>query len=224
MKVLLLNGSPRSSGCVYVALREVANALNENGIETEIMQVGSGAVRGCIACGACETMGKCVYDDVVNEVAAKFRTADGLVVGSPVYYGSANGTVVSLLDRLFYSTTFDKRMKVGACVVSCRRGGNTATFDQLNKYFSISNMPIATSSYWNQIHGSTAAEAMEDKEGLYTMRNLGNNMAFLIKAIALAKEQYGLPDPGTPARTDFFKPQCETCSEEPANDDVFVER
>lgn len=192
-KVLLLNGSPKANGCTAAALDEMARVLNEEGIETEIIQVGSKAVRGCVSCGYCETAGKCVYDGIVNDVAAKFREADGLVVGSPVYYGSPNGTILSLMDRLFYSTHFDKHMKVGAAVVSARRGGNTASFDVLNKYFSISEMPIATSTYWNQVHGFTADDVKKDKEGLQTMRNLARNMAFMIKAIADAKEKYGIP-------------------------------
>ena len=206
MKVLLLNGSPHKDGCVAVALGEVEKALNENGIETEVICVGGQAVRGCVACGACGRLGKCVIDDVVNEVAAKFEKADGLVVGSPVYYGSPNGTLLSLLDRLFYSSQFDKRMKVGASVVSCRRGGNTASFDVLNKYFTISEMPVASSCYWNQIHGNTAEEARADKEGMMVMRTLGNNMAFLMKAVALAKEQVGLPRREPRVWTNFYKP------------------
>jgi len=193
-KVLLINGSPHSNGCTYTALAEVAEQLNKDGIETEIIQVGNKEIRGCISCGTCMKNGKCVFDDMVNEVAAKFEEADGLVVGSPVYYGSPNGTLIAFLDRLFYSTRFPKNMKVGASVVSCRRGGNTATFDVLNKYFPISGMPIAASTYWNQVHGFSAEDVKKDLEGLQTMRNLARNMAFLIKAIGDAKEKYGTPE------------------------------
>ena len=193
-KVLLINGSPHSNGCTYTALAEVAEQLNKDGIETEIIQVGNKEIRGCISCGTCMKNGKCVFDDMVNEVAAKFEEADGLVVGSPVYYGSPNGTLIAFLDRLFYSTRFPKNMKVGASVVSCRRGGNTATFDVLNKYFPISGMPIAASTYWNQVHGFSAEDVKKDLEGLQTMRNLARNMAFLIKASGDAKGKYGTPE------------------------------
>ena len=194
MKVILINGSPHTHGCTYTALAEAAKTLNENGIDTEIIQVGNKDVRGCIACGTCREAGKCVFDDIVNEVAPKFKEADGIIIGSPVYYASVNGTMLSFLDRLFYSGSFDKTMKVGAAVVSARRGGNTATFDILNKYFTISEMPIASSRYWNQVHGSCAEDVEKDVEGLQTMRVLGRNMAFLIKSIALGKEKYGLPE------------------------------
>lgn len=194
MKVLLINGSPRPNGCTGRALREVSETLEKEGIETETVVVGNRDIRGCIACNTCSKTGKCVFDDAVNEIAEKFEKADGLIVGSPVYYGSANGTLVSLLDRLFYSTSFDKTMKAGASVVSCRRGGNTATFDELNKYFTISSMPVVSSRYWNMVHGFTAEDVEKDLEGLQTMRVLGRNMAFLLKGIALAKEKYGLPE------------------------------
>lgn len=193
MKVLLLNGSPAAHGCTYTALSEVVKTLEENGIETEIMHVGHLHLRGCINCGKCSELGKCVFDDVVNEVAAKLAEADGLVIGSPVYYASANGTLVSLLDRLFFSNSHDLSMKVGACVVSARRGGCASTFDQLNKYFTISGMPVAPSQYWNSVHGFTPDDVRKDEEGLQVMRALGRNMAFLIKSIALGKEQFGLP-------------------------------
>ncbi|MBQ8088137.1 MAG: flavodoxin family protein [Clostridia bacterium] len=193
MKVLLLNGSPHTKGCTYVALNEVQNTLHEEGIETELIQVGAKDIRGCVSCHRCDQIGKCTFDDIVNEIAEKFEAADGIVVGSPVYYGSPNGTLTNLLDRLFYSTRFDKTMKVGAAVVSCRRSGNTSSFDVLNKYFSISSMPIVTSQYWNNIHGFSAEDALKDLEGLQTMRTLGRNMAFLLKGLALAKAQYGLP-------------------------------
>ena len=207
MKVLLVNGSPHAKGSTYTALKEVALTLEKEGIETEILQVGHQAVRGCIACGKCLEIGHCVFDDVVNEAAEKFEKADGIVVGSPVYYASANGNLISFLDRLFYSTArqFDKTMKVGAAVVSARRGGNTATFDQLNKYFTISGMPVVSSQYWNQVHGNNAEECMQDAEGLQTMRVLGRNMAFLVKSIALGKETYGLPETETRVATNFIR-------------------
>ncbi len=192
-KVLLLNGSPHPNGCTAAALQEMIRVFEAEGVETELIQVGNKDIRGCIACGSCGKTGKCVFNDLVNEVAPKFETADGLVVGSPVYYGSPNGTILSFMDRLFYSTPFSKHLKVGAAVVSCRRGGNTASFDVLNKYFTISSMPVASSSYWNQVHGFTAADVAKDKEGLQTMRNLARNMAFMIKAFADAKEKYGCP-------------------------------
>ena len=192
-KVLLLNGSPRPHGCTAAALGEMEKVLREEGMETELIQVGSRDVRGCIACGRCSKTGKCVFDDIVNEAAPKFEQADGLVVGSPVYYASPNGTILSFLDRLFYSTSFSKHMKVGAAVVSCRRGGNTASFDVLNKYFTISGMPVASSTYWNQVHGFTADDVKKDLEGLQTVRNLARNMAFLIRAIAAEREARGLP-------------------------------
>ena len=191
--VLVLNGSPHTDGCTATALQEVIRTLNQEGIETELLQVGGKNIRGCSACGYCMANGRCVFDDPVNEAAAKLEAADGLLIGSPVYYGSPNGAVLSFLDRLFYSTPFSKHMKVGAAVVSCRRGGNTASFDVLNKYFTISGMPVASSTYWNQVHGFTAEDVKKDLEGLQTMRNLGRNMAFMIRAIADAKEKYGLP-------------------------------
>ena len=205
MKVLLINGSPHAHGCTATALNEVAKTLNENGVETELIQVGHLDVRGCIACGHCYKEGKCVFQDVVNEVAEKFKEADGIVLGSPVYYASANATLTAFADRLFYSSHFDKTMKVGAAVVSARRGGNTATFDQLNKYFSISSMPIVSSQYWNQVHGNNAEQVVQDLEGLQTMRTLGRNMAFLIKSIQLGKEQFGLPEKEPRVGTNFIR-------------------
>ena len=193
MKVLMLNGSPTANGCTYTALSEVAKVLNENGVETEILHVGHLQIRGCINCGKCSELGKCVFDDIVNEVAVKLAEADGLVIGSPVYYASANGTLSALLDRLFFSNRTDLSMKVGACVVSARRGGCSSTFDQLNKYFTISGMPVAPSQYWNSVHGFTPDDVRKDEEGLQVMRALGRNMAFLIRSIALGKEQFGLP-------------------------------
>ena len=192
-KVLLINGSPRANGCTARALKEIADTLHGEGIETELIQVGNLNLRGCVACGFCGKNGRCVVNDKVNEVAPLFEQADGLIVGSPVYYGSPNGTLLSFLDRLFYSTPFSKQMKIGAAVVSCRRGGNTASFDVLNKYFTISAMPVASSTYWNQVHGFTAEDVEKDLEGLQTMRNLARNVAFLIRAIAHEKEAAGLP-------------------------------
>ena len=187
MKVLLINGSPNPRGCTYTALNEVAKTLEQEGIETEIIQVGQKDIRGCIGCRQCKESGQCIFDDFVNEVAPKFNECDGIVIGSPVYYASANGTLISFLDRLFYSTLADKTMKVGAAVVSARRAGTTATFDELNKYFTISQMPIVSSQYWNMVHGNTPEEVQQDLEGLQTMRTLGKNMAFLIKSIQLGK-------------------------------------
>lgn len=204
MKVLMINGSPNARGCTYTALTEVAKTLNEAGVVTEFIQVGNKDLRGCIACRKCKTSGKCAFDDLVNEVAPKLAGCDGIVVGSPVYYASANGTLVSFLDRLFYSTRFDKTMKVGAAVVSARRGGTTATFDQLNKYFTISGMPVVSSQYWNMVHGYTPEDVYADKEGCQIMRTLGRNMAFLIKGIALAKDKYGLPEQEARVTTNFI--------------------
>lgn len=205
MKVILLNGSPNAKGCTYTALEEVANTLNQEGISTEIIHVGNNAIRGCIACRKCKTGGKCVFDDLVNEVSPKFQECDGIVIGSPVYFASANGTLISFVDRLFYSTPGDKSMKVGASVVSCRRGGNTATFDELNKYFTISGMPIVSSQYWNMVHGNSPEEVRRDEEGLQTMRVLGRNMAFLMKSIQLGRGKYGLPDKEERIFTNFIR-------------------
>lgn len=193
MKVLLLNGSPRVNGNTAIALDEMKQVFEEEGLEAEIVMVGNKDVRGCIACGRCAELGKCVFDDVVNELAPKFEAADGLVIASPVYYASANATLIAVLDRLFYSSGFDKSMKVGASVVCARRGGCSATFDELNKYFTISNMPIASSQYWNSIHGREPGEAKMDEEGRQTMRVLARNMTFLMKSIALGKEKFGMP-------------------------------
>lgn len=193
MKVLIINGSPRAGGNTSIALNEMVKVFGAEGVETEVVQIGNKAVRGCIACGSCHETGKCVFDDVVNELAPKFEDADGLVLASPVYYASANATLIACLDRLFYSTGFDKTMKVGASVVVARRGGLTATFDELNKYFTISGMPVASSQYWNGVHGREKGQAAEDLEGLQTMRTLARNMTFLMKSIALGKEKYGLP-------------------------------
>ena len=205
MKVLVINGSPHKSGTTNAALAEAVKTLSGEGIECEIMQVGHLALRGCTACLGCRKAGKCVIDDSVNEAAEKFREADGIIVGSPVYYASPNGTLISFLDRLFYSTPFDKRAKVGAAVVVARRGGCTAAFDVLNKYFSISGMPIATSSYWNQVHGANAEDAPLDEEGMMCMRNLARNMAFLIKSINVGSQTIGLPERESGIRTNFIK-------------------
>jgi multimeric flavodoxin WrbA len=205
MKVLILNGSPRKGGNTSIALDEMVKIFEADGIEAEVVQVGNKAVRGCIACGTCAEKGKCVFDDVVNELAPKFEAADGLVIASPVYYGSANATLIACLDRLFYSTSFDKTMKVGASVVVARRGGLSATFDELNKYFLISNMPVASSQYWNSVHGREAGEAAQDAEGLQTMRVLARNMVFLMKGIALAKEKYGMPEKEEWQPTHFIR-------------------
>ncbi len=202
-KVLLINGSPRADGCTATALEEMVKVFKEEGVETEIVHVGNKDIRGCISCNTCETKGKCVFDDLVNEVSPKFEAADGLVIGSPVYFGSPNGTMLSFLDRLFYSRQFDTQMKVGAAVVSCRRGGNTASFDVLNKYFTISGMPVASSTYWNQVHGFTAEDVKKDAEGLQTMRNLARNMVFMVRAFADGKEKYGLPEMESDSFTSF---------------------
>ena len=203
-KVLLLNGSPHTGGFTATALAEMIGVFETEGIETELIQVGSRNIRGCIACGKCDKLGKCVFDDLVNEVAQKLEKADGLVVGSPVYYGSPNGTIIAFLDRLFYSSgNISKQMKVGAAVVSCRRGGNTASFDVLNKYFTISGMPVASSTYWNQVHGFSADDVKKDLEGLQTMRNLARNMSFMIKAISEAKGNLTWPEEEDGAFTSF---------------------
>lgn len=202
-KVLLLNGSPHAEGCTATALREMIAVFEAEGIETELIQIGNRDIRGCVSCGSCSKTGRCVFNDPVNEVAARFEAADGLVVGSPVYYASPNGTLLAFLDRLFYSTGFSKHMKVGAAVVSARRGGNTAAFDALNKYFTISGMPVASSTYWNQVHGFSADDVRKDLEGLQTMRNLARNMSFLIRAIADGREKYGLPKVENSAFTSF---------------------
>lgn len=205
MKVLMINGSPRLNGNTSIALDEMKKVFEEEGVEAEIAQVGNKNVRGCIACNKCAETGKCVFDDVVNELASKFEEADGLVIASPVYYASANATLIATLDRLFYSTHFDKTMKVGASVVCARRGGCSATFDELNKYFTITNMPIASSQYWNSIHGRAQGEANQDEEGKQTMRVLARNMTFLMKSISLGKEKFGLPKTEEHAWTHFIR-------------------
>ncbi len=205
MKVILLNGSAHLKGCTFRALQEVEKSLNDEGIETEIIFIGNSDNRGCISCNSCQKNGKCVFSDKVNEVAEKFRDADGIVIGTPVYYAGSNGGVLAFLDRLFYSSSFDKTMKVGACVISSRRAGSTSAWDEINKYFGIASMPIATSNYWNEVHGSSPSDVENDLEGLQTMRVLGRNMAFLIKGIHLAKESIGLPVKEDKIYTNFSK-------------------
>lgn len=205
MKVLMINGSPHGEGNTAIALQEMKKVFDKNGIEVEIMHIGNKSIRGCIACNSCAKTGECVFNDEVNKVAAKLEASDGLVLASPVYYASANATLVALLDRLFYSSHFDKTMKVGASVVAARRGGLSATFDELNKYFTISGMPVASSQYWNSIHGRLPGEAEQDLEGLQTMRVLAENMSFLMKSIALGKEKYGLPEKEARLATNFVR-------------------
>lgn len=205
MKVLLINGSPKANGNTAFALAQMAEVFSEQGIDVQTIHVGNQALRGCIACGACKKAGKCVFDDTVNQTAELFREADGLVVASPVYYASANATLIAFLDRLFQSTSFEKRMKVGASVVVARRGGCSATFDELNKYFTISQMPVASSHYWNSVHGGAPGEAAQDAEGIATVRNLARNMTFLMKSIALGKETFGLPELEPLVRTNYIR-------------------
>ena len=205
MKVLIIDGSPREEGNTCIAINEMTKAFDEEGIETETVKVGNKNIRGCMACNYCATHDGCVFNDVVNELAAKLEEADGLVIASPVYFASAAGTLVSCLDRLFYSAKCDTRMKVGAAVCVARRGGLSATFDELNKYFTISGMPVASSTYWNSIHGANKGEAAEDAEGLDTMRTLAKNMSFLIKSIALGKAEYGLPALENKVYTNFVR-------------------
>lgn len=205
MKVLIINGSPRVNGNTTIAIREMENVFRADGIDVETVQVGNKDIRGCIACGKCADTGRCVFDDIVNELAPKFEEADGLVIASPVYYASANATLIACLDRLFYSTHFDRTMKVGASIVCARRGGCSATFDELNKFFTNCGMPIASSQYWNSIHGREQGQAELDEEGKQTMRTLARNMAFLMKSIALGKEKYGLPEKETRIFTHFIR-------------------
>lgn len=205
MQVLMINGSPRVNGNTSIALEEMKSIFVKENIDVEIIQVGNKSIRGCIACNRCAELGKCIFDDIVNELAPKFEKADGLVIASPVYYASANATLIAVLDRLFYSSHFDKTMKVGASVVCARRGGCSATFDELNKYFTISNMPIASSQYWNSIHGREQGQASFDEEGKQTMRVLARNMTFLMKSIALGKEKYGLPQTEEHKFTHFIR-------------------
>lgn len=204
MKILLINGSPKKEGNTFIALSEVQKTLETEGIETELIHIGHKAIHGCIACGKCRELGRCAFDDCVNEVAAKLNDADGIVIGSPVYYASPAGTLLSFLDRLFYSVPFDLSMKVGAAVAVARRGGTTATFDVLNKYFTINNMPVVSSQYWNNVHGRVSGEAQQDAEGLQTMRQLARNMSFLVKSIHLGKEKFGLPKHEERIATNFI--------------------
>jgi len=205
MKVLLINGSPRVDGNTSIALNEMVKVFNAEGIETETVQIGAQDIRGCIACASCKDTGKCVFEDVVNQLATKLEAADGLVLASPVYFASANATLIAALDRLFYSSHFDKTMKVGASIAVARRGGCSSTFDELNKYFTICGMPVASSQYWNSVHGRAKGEAAEDLEGLQTMRVLAKNMTFLMKSIALGKEQYGLPEKEENVHTNYIR-------------------
>ena len=205
MKVLMINGSPRINGNTSIALKEMEQIFLQEGIESEIVQIGNKDIRGCIACASCKERGRCVFDDEINQLAPKFEAADGLVIASPVYYASANAPLIACLDRLFYSTSFDKSMKVGASVAVARRGGCSATFDELNKYFTISGMPVASSQYWNSVHGRGAGEAAQDAEGLQTMRVLARNMSFLMKSISLGKEQFGLPEKEDHVFTHFIR-------------------
>ena len=205
LHVLLLNGSPRANGNTSIALKELENTFHAQGVETETVLLGNQDIRGCIACYSCKKNGKCIFDDIVNELAPKFEASDGLVIASPVYFASANATLIACLDRLFYSTSFDKTMKVGASVVCARRGGCSATFDELNKFFTVSNMPVVSSQYWNSVHGRDMGEAVMDEEGLQTMRTLANNMTFLMKSIALGKEAYGLPEKEATIHMNFVR-------------------
>ena len=205
MYVLMVNGSPHKEGNTFIALNEMDRIFRAEGVETEILHIGNQDIRGCIACRSCAKTGKCVFNDAVNEAAPKLARCQGLVVASPVYYASANATLIAFLDRLFFSTRFDKTMIVGASVAAARRGGLTATYDELNKYFGISGMPIASGQYWNGIHGRERGEANEDAEGLQMMRTLARNMVFLMRGIEMAKEKYGVPAREPFARTDFIR-------------------
>lgn len=205
MNVLMINGSPRKDGNTTIAVNEMVKVFESENIEVEVVQVGTMDIRGCIACGSCHKTGKCVFDDIVNTLHDKLAATDGVVIASPVYYASANGSLISLLDRLFYSNRSDLTMKVGASIVVARRGGASATFDELNKYFTISGMPIVSSYYWNSVHGRDKGEAVEDAEGLYTMRMLAKNMVFLMKSIALGKNEYGMPERETRKATNFIR-------------------
>ena len=205
MKVLMVNGSPKPKGCIATALSIITEELAAQGIESEVVQVGNKDVRGCIACMRCRELGRCVFDDVVNECAPKLAEADGVVIGSPVYYGNPNGTVLSFVQRLLYSSGVDVRMKVGASVVSCRRGGNSATFEALNQFFGICGMPTVPSTYWNDVHGYTAEDVYADEEGVQTMRNLARNLAFMMRAIAAEREASSIPDRNKVAFTNFIR-------------------
>lgn len=205
MKVLIINGSPHPEGCTARALKEVSQLLENHGIETKNLCIGNKDLRGCIGCYTCKKTGKCIFDDLVNEIAPEFELADGLIIGSPTYYAHANGGLLAFLDRLFFSTPFSKVMKVGATVISSRRGGSTSAFDDINKYFTISGMPIASSSYWNEVHGAVAEDVEKDLEGLQTMRNLGESVAFLLKSIELGRMKFGVPEFSNEYRTNFIR-------------------
>lgn len=205
MNVLILNASPRPEGNTTIAVNEMVKIFVEEGIGVKVIRIGNKDIRGCVACNSCSGSGKCIFDDEVNEIAKDFEAADGLVVASPVYYASANSTLTACLDRLFYSSSFDKTMKVGASIAVARRGGCSAAFDQLNKYFTISGMPVASSQYWNSVHGLMPGDAVQDEEGLQTMRTLARNMSFLIKSIDLGKKQFGLPAKEEGKSTHFIR-------------------
>ena len=205
MKVLMLNGSPHVEGNTSIALKEMVKVFEQESVEVDYVDLGMKDIRSCICCGKCQELGKCVFNDIVNDLAVKFEAADALVVGSPVYYASANATLVAALTRIFFSTSFDKTMKLGASVVCCRRGGASATFDELNKFFTISGMPVVSSQYWNSVHGLVPGEAAQDAEGLQTMRTLARNMVFLMRGIAMAKEKYGLPETEARLSTHFIR-------------------
>ena len=205
MKILMINGSPRANGNTAVAFEEMEKIFHKNGIETEIVRVGSKDIRGCISCRYCFEYHRCVFDDIVNELAVKFEECDGMVIGSPVYHAGLNGTLVSLLNRLFYSTHFDKTMKVGAAVVALRRGGGASAFDQINKFFTVYGMPVASGQYWNSVHGREEGECVEDFEGMQSVRTLAENMSFLVKSIALGKEKFGLPEKEERIMTNFIR-------------------
>ena len=205
MKVLMINGSPHPKGCISTAFDIVAEELAAAGVEVEQVMVGNKDIRGCIACGRCGELGRCVFDDLVNECAPKLEEADGLIIGSPVYYGNPNGTVLAFMQRLFYSTNADLRMKVGASIVSCRRGGNSATFESLNQFFGISGMPTVPSTYWNDVHGSKGEDVYADEEGVQTVRNLARNMVFMMQAIADARDAHGIPDRNKTVYTNFIR-------------------
>lgn len=205
MNVLLINGSPNAQGCTFTALSEVAKELEKGGVTTEILHVGNKDIHGCIGCRKCKQERRCIFHDIVNDIIPKFAACDGIIIGSPVYYASANGTLIAFLDRLFYSSDIDKTMKLGAAVVSCRRGGASATFDEINKYFTISGMPVVSSQYWNSVHGNTPAEVLQDVEGLQIMRTLGRNMVFLLKSIEMGKQKFGLPEREMHVFTNFIR-------------------
>lgn len=206
MKVILVNGSPHANGCTYTALNEAAEALQKQGIETEMFHIGTKPLAGCMGCGACRTKGACVFDDSVNVFVEKARTADGFIFGSPVHYAGISGALSSFMDRAFFSGSAALKGKPAAAVVSCRRGGASAAFDRLNKYFTINSMPVVSSQYWNQVHGSVPQDVLRDEEGLQTMRTLANNMAWLLKCIDLGRQSgINFPQQETPIKTNFIR-------------------